>query len=133
MNIRDAAFLVLGLMGASVAVRYAFGLDAAIASMAHPILAQMPVIGRLHSLAEATMSFSRGGLASIVAYEFPAGSTDPGIGLALIAMAALAALFVLPSLVMSTFAAASGKLVIFCAGTNIALSAGYFLRNSLLS
>lgn len=137
MNIRDATFLTLGLMGASVAVRYAFGLDPLIASVAQPILAKIPVIGNLctalHSAAESTMAFSRTGLAALGAYQFPEGSSDPGIGLALIAMAAMAAFFVMPSLVMSTFAAASGKLSLFCAGTNMAISAGYFARNLLLS
>lgn len=136
MNIRDTAFLTLGLMGASVAVRYACGLDPWIVSIARPILAQMPVIGSLctalHGAAEATMNFSGAGLMALGAYQLPPGSSDPGTALALILMAALATFFVMPSLVMSTFAAASGKLAIFCAGANIALAATYFTRPLLL-
>jgi len=137
MNIRDATFLTLGLMGISVAVRFAFGLDPMIVAITQPIFAKIPALGSLctvlHGAAEGTMAFSRAGLVALGAYQFPAECSDPGIGLALIAMAAMAAFFVMPGLVMSTFAAASSKFAIFCSGANIALSAGYFIRNLLLS
>lgn len=131
MNIRDLTFTAIGLMGASVVARYAFGLDPLIVSIAQPILAQVPVLGNfcaaVHSAAQATLDFTQAGLVALVGYEFPPGTSDPGIGLALTVMVAMAVLFFVPSLVMSTFSESSGNLALFCAGMNISVSLGYFL------